>query len=99
EKEMPAAKERAEKAVSLDGSNPLARYIVAQVAMDAGDLKAAREAFEALRAAGNDSYGIRLALGQIAAKEDQVDPAVEHLNAAEALDHDQSEPYALPAQL
>ena len=51
------------KALALDARNLLARFLLAQVAMEARDLKAAKTEYEALLAAGADSYGIRLALG------------------------------------
>jgi tetratricopeptide (TPR) repeat protein len=99
DKAFPEAKQEAEKALGLDGKNLLARFILAQVAMEAKDLKAAKAEYDALLAAGADSYGIRLALGQIAAREDDVEGAMRHLNAAKALDPDRGEPYQLLAEL
>jgi len=94
-KDAAGAKAAAEKALSLDAKNALALYLLGQLALDARDFKAARPRFEALRAAGVDGYGIELALGEIAAADDDKDSAINHYQAAKPFDPDRGEPYTL----
>src|SRR5205085_11210311 len=77
----------------------LAVYRLGEIALAAPDLRAARPRFEALRAAGVDGYGIELALGQIAAADDDKDGAIRHYEAAKPFDPDRSEPYQLIAAI
>jgi tetratricopeptide (TPR) repeat protein len=97
--DLDAAKAQAAKALMLDAAEPLALSVQGQVAMKKEDFTAARTSFDALLAAGRDSYAARLALGQIAAAAGDVEAAMKHLDTAKALDPDRSEPYLLLSQL
>ena len=98
-RDYPSAKAAAEKALALDGKNALALYLLGEIALDAHDSKAARARFEALRANGVDGYGIELALGEIAAADDDKDSAIRHYDAAKPFDPDRAEPYQLLAAI
>lgn len=90
---------QARKALALDSKSALARYVLAQGLLATKDTAGAKTEFDALLAQGTDGYGIRMALGRMAAGADDVEGAVKHLNEAKKWDPDRSEPYALLMQL
>ncbi len=98
-KEMAPAKAQAEKALALDARQHLARFVLGQLALDMKDYPAAKQAFAALVAEGVESYTIRMALGQVAAAEGDLEGAQREFNAAKPLDPDRGEPHQLVAEL
>jgi cellulose synthase operon protein C len=77
----------------LDRTEPIAIYIEAEIALRHDDAPHARELFEALIAAGHDSYDIRTRLAEIAHTAGDIDGAIAQLCAAKRLDPERSYPY------
>lgn len=98
-KKPEAARDQAKKALALDGKNVVARYVLAQALLALEDVKGAKTEFEALLAGGTDGYGVRAALGRMAAMDGDVETAARHLNQAKKWDPDRVEPYAILLQL
>ncbi len=93
------AGEAAKAAVALDAKQPIARYVLAEIAVHAQQADRARELFEGLIADGHDSYDIRTKLAQLALDDRDVDEAKKQLCAAKKLDPERSYPYQALAEL
>lgn len=89
----------AQKALMVEETHPLARYVLAEAHLRNKDADAAVLEFDRLLTEGIDGYGIRFALGRIAASAGNVETAARHLNEAKKWDPDRIEPYALLMQL
>lgn len=89
----------AQKALALDPKNPIARYIVAEIAVHANDAKKARELYIGLMAEGHDSYDLRARLAQLAQDENNTAEVEKQLCAAKKLDPERSYPYQALAAL
>lgn len=89
----------AQLATSLDPKQPIARYILAEVAMHKGDAPKARQLYRALAADGFDSSDVRARLAQIAAAAGDDAEQEKQLCAAKKLDPERSYAYQELAQL
>ena len=89
----------ARQAVTLDGAQPIARYILAEIAVHNGDGAHALELYRGLIAAGHDSYDIRVRLAQLAQNTGDVAEAERQLTTAKKLDPERSYPYQALAEL
>jgi len=89
----------AQAALALDPKQPVARYILAEIAVHTGDAAKARELYTGLAADGHDSYDIRARLAQLAEDAGDVAEVVKQLCAAKKLDPERSYPYQALAQL
>lgn len=89
----------AEAALQLDAKQPIATFVLAEVAMRDGDAARARELFGRLVATGNDSYDVRTRLAQLAQADNDLDEAIGQLCAAKKLDPERSYPYQELAEL
>jgi Tfp pilus assembly protein PilF len=93
------ATQAANVALALDRNQPIARYILAEVAVHAQDSDKAKELFDGLIADGHDSYDIRTRLAQLALDARDVDEAKKQLCAAKKLDPERSYPYQALSEL
>jgi tetratricopeptide (TPR) repeat protein len=96
----------AEKAVTaaaaalvLDGKQPIARYIQAEIALHQADMVRAKALYQGLIADGHDNFDLRSRLAQIAQGEGKLDDVERQLCAAKKLDPERSFPYQELAQL
>ncbi|HTJ44866.1 MAG TPA: tetratricopeptide repeat protein [Kofleriaceae bacterium] len=83
----------AQAALDLDGKNPIARYVLAEVLVHAGDTTKAKALYEGLAADGHDSFDIRIRLAQLAQGENDMKTVEAQLCAAKGLDPESSYPY------
>jgi cellulose synthase operon protein C len=83
----------AESALALDPNNANARYVVAEVRLRTGDVKAAKQAYGEMVADGIDSFDIRSRLAQIAKDGGELAEMAKQLCAAKTLDPERSYPY------
>jgi cellulose synthase operon protein C len=88
----------AHAALALDAAQPIARYILAEIAMHEGDAARAKQLYAGLAADGHDSFDVRSRLAQIAEHDGQADEATAQLCAAKKLDPERSAPYHELAQ-
>jgi tetratricopeptide (TPR) repeat protein len=86
-------------ALALDGKQPIARYIRAEVVFHQGDLPKAKALYQGLAADGHDSFDLRSRLAQIARGEGKPDEVEQQLCAAKKLDPERSSPYQELAQI
>jgi cellulose synthase operon protein C len=86
-------------AVALDPKQPIARYILAEVALHGNDRPRARQLYEGLAADGHDSYDLRARLAQLARDDGKPAEAEAQLCAAKKLDPERSQPYQELAQM
>jgi tetratricopeptide (TPR) repeat protein len=86
-------------ALVLDGKQPIARYIQAEVVLHQGDVPRAKGLYQGLVADGHDSFDLRSRLAQIAQDEGKPDEVEQQLCAAKKLDPERSSPYQELAQL
>ncbi|HEY1811098.1 MAG TPA: tetratricopeptide repeat protein [Kofleriaceae bacterium] len=93
------ATQAANVALALDRNQPIARYILAEVAVHAQDSDKAKELFDGLIADGHDSYDIRTRLAQLALDARDIDEAKKQLCAAKKLDPERSYPYQALSEL
>src|SRR5262249_28099719 len=63
--EADKANAAAAHALELDAKNPIARYVLAEVAMHGGDAQKAKALYASLAADGHDSFDVRVRLAQI----------------------------------
>jgi predicted Zn-dependent protease len=84
---------------ALDPKQPIARYILAEVAMHKGDAPKARQLFRALAADGFDSSDVRARLAQIAAAAGDDAEQEKQLCASKKLDPERSYAYQELSQL
>jgi len=89
----------AHAAIALDPKQPIARYILAEIAVHNGDAKQARDLYAGLIADGHDSYDIRTRLAQIAQEAGDTAELEKQLCAAKKLDPERSYPYQALAEL
>jgi predicted Zn-dependent protease len=89
----------AQLAASLDPKQPIARYILAEVAMHKGEAPKARQLYRALAGDGFDSADIRARLAQLAAAGGDEAEQEKQLCAAKKLDPERSYAYQELAQL
>jgi len=89
----------AHAALALDGKQPIARYILAEIAVHVGDGKRATELYTGLAADGHDSYDLRVRLAQLAQEAGDAGEFEKQLCAAKKLDPEKSYPYQALAQL
>jgi tetratricopeptide (TPR) repeat protein len=89
----------AHAAVALDPKQPIARYILAEIAVHEGDGASAKALYSGLAADGHDSYDLRTRLAQIAQEEQDTAEVEKQLCAAKKLDPERSYPYQALAQM
>ena len=89
----------AQAALDLDGKQPIATYVLAEVMLRNGNGPRGRELFEQLIASGHDSFDIRSRLAQIAQAAEDPEGAIGQLCAAKKLDPERSYPYQELAEL
>ena len=89
----------AQLAVTLDPKQPVARYILAEIAVHVGDAKKARQLYAGLIADGHDSYDIRARLAQLAQEANDTQEFEKQLCAAKKLDPERSYPYQALSEL
>ncbi|MFT3693915.1 MAG: tetratricopeptide repeat protein [Kofleriaceae bacterium] len=87
----------AQAAITLDPKQPIARYILAEIAVHAGDAAKAKQLYVGLIADGHDSYDLRTRLAQLA--EADTAEVEKQLCAAKKLDPERSYPYQALAEL
>jgi cellulose synthase operon protein C len=85
-------------ALALDGKQPIARYIQAEVVLHQDDMPRAKALYQGLIADGHDSFDLRSRLAQIAQSEGKPDEVERELCAAKKLDPERSAPYQELAQ-
>ncbi|MBP6632262.1 MAG: tetratricopeptide repeat protein [Kofleriaceae bacterium] len=93
------AQAAAQKALGLDRKQPLARYLLAEIALRSGDARAAKAQFQALVGSGIDSFDVRVRLATIAGSEGADAEVEQQLCAAKKLDPERSYPYGELAEL
>jgi predicted Zn-dependent protease len=89
----------AQLAITLDPKQPIARYILAEIAVHVGDAKKAHDLYAGLIADGHDSYDIRARLAQLAQEANDTQELEKELCAAKKLDPERSYPYQALSQL
>jgi tetratricopeptide (TPR) repeat protein len=89
----------ADAATKLDPKHPLARYLLAEIALRTGDVPGARKMYEGLIASGHDNFDFRVRLATIAQSEGKADELEKQLCAAKKLDPERSYPYQELAEL
>ncbi|MDX2088370.1 MAG: tetratricopeptide repeat protein [Kofleriaceae bacterium] len=93
EREAEKAATAAEAALALDPKQPIARYILAEVAVHKQDAAKAKQLYAGLVADGHDSYDLRTRLAQLAEAERNAAEVEKQLCAAKKLDPERSYPY------
>ena len=89
----------AQAALALDPKQPIARYIMAEIAVHEHDLAKARQLFVGLASDGHDSYDIRTRLAEIAKDAGDMAGYEKQLCAAKKLDPERSYPFQALAEL
>ncbi|HEX5061102.1 MAG TPA: tetratricopeptide repeat protein [Kofleriaceae bacterium] len=89
----------ATKAIALDPKNPIARYILAEIAVHTGKAGDAKKMYTSLMVDGHDSYDLRARLAQLAQEEQDAAEVEKQLCAAKKLDPERSYPYQALAEL
>ncbi len=89
----------AQAALALDAKQPIARFILAEIAVHKNDAAKARQLYQGLAADGFDNADLRARLAQIAEDDGKSDEQEKHLCAAKKLDPERSFPYQELAQL
>ncbi len=90
---VPEARAAAESALSLEKHNPIALYILAELALRAKNIDKAKTYFTKLVQAGADSFDVRDRLSMIAMHAKNKEHFVGHLETAKTLDPERSYPY------
>jgi len=93
------AKVAAQAALALDGKQPIARFVLAEIAVHANDSAKAKQLYQGLAAGGFDNADLRARLAQIAENAGKLDELENQLCAAKKLDPERSFPYQELAQL
>ena len=83
----------AQKTLALEAKNPIARYVLAEIAVHTGDAAKAKQMYTSLMADGHDSYDLRARLAQLAQEEGDVAEVEKQLCAAKKLDPERAYPY------
>ena len=86
-------------ALALDAKQPIARFILAEIAVHKNDAAKARQMYTALASEGFDNADLRLRLAQLAETDGKLDELEKQLCAAKKLDPERSGPYQELAQL
>ena len=89
----------ASAAIALDPKQPIARYILAEIAVHTGDAAKAKQLYVGLMADGHDSYDLRTRLAQLAEAAGDSAEAEKQLCAAKKLDPERSYPYQALAEM
>lgn len=89
----------AQQALALDAKQPIARYILAEIAVHNGDAAKAKLLYTSLVADGHDSYDLRARLAQLAQEAGATADVEKQLCAAKKLDPERSYPYQALAEL
>lgn len=89
----------ARQALALDAKQPIARYILAEIAVHVGDAAQATKLYQGLIASGHDSYDLRVRLAQLAQNAGDATEAETQLGVAKKLDPERSYPYQALAAL
>ena len=89
----------AKKALELDGKNPIALYVRAELALRQRKVEDAKKLYEKMIKVGADGAEVRGRLGMIATHLKNKDEAETHLCAAKKLDPERSYPYQALAGL
>jgi tetratricopeptide (TPR) repeat protein len=97
--DLDTANAAAHAALALDPKQPIARYILAEIAVHVGDAKKAQQLYAGLIADGHDSYDIRARLAQLAQEANDTQEFETQLCAAKKLDPERSYPYQALSQL
>lgn len=87
------AEAAARQALQLDAKQPIARYILAEIAVHNGDAAQGVRLYRGLIATGHDSYDVRIRLAQLAQDAGEASEAEQQLCAAKKLDPERSYPY------
>ena len=87
------AAQQAQAALALDAKQPIARYILAEVALHKNDPDKAKSMIGNLIADGIDNYDLRTRLAQIAQSSKDTTEVEKQLCAAKKLDPERSYPY------
>ncbi|MEY4512941.1 MAG: hypothetical protein RLZZ450_5063 [Pseudomonadota bacterium] len=93
--EVDAARARASALLEQVPGQPLARFTLAHIALERGELREAKRELDLLLAAGNDGYQLRMLRARIAKASGETKAVVPELEAAIAIDGDRSEAYAM----
>lgn len=91
--DAPKAGTAARQALALDRAQPIARYILAEIAVHAGNATEAAALYRGLIASGHDSYDLRVRLAQLAHDAGDTAEAERQLCVAKKLDPERSYPY------
>lgn len=91
--EADKAQAAAQAALAIDPKQPIARYIVAEVALHKSDTAKAKALYVGLIADGHDSYDLRSRLAQLAQNDKDTAEVEKQLCAAKKLDPERSYPY------
>ncbi|HEY6880122.1 MAG TPA: tetratricopeptide repeat protein [Polyangiales bacterium] len=94
-----AAASRAEALLKEAPEQPIARFTLAHVALERGDLSTAARELDALFAAGHDGYQPRMLRARVAEALDDAPRALQELEAAIAIDPERTEAYELMARV
>ncbi|MBA3394922.1 MAG: tetratricopeptide repeat protein [Deltaproteobacteria bacterium] len=86
-------------ALTLDPKQPIARYILAEIAIHKGDAPGAKRLFAGLAADGHDNSDLRARLAQLAEGEKNVAEVEKQLCAAQKLDPERSFAYQQLSEL
>ncbi|MBK9034779.1 MAG: tetratricopeptide repeat protein [Myxococcales bacterium] len=93
------AETAATAALKLDKKQPIARYILAEIALRKGDEPGGKALIEGLIADGHDSYDLRIRLSELAVTDGDLAGAIAQLCAAKRLDPERSYPYMALAEI
>ena len=80
-------------ALALDPKQPIARYIMAEIALHKGEAPKAKLLYQQLAADGYDSSDLRARLAQLAQSDGNIDEMEKQLCAVKKLDPERSFPY------
>lgn len=97
--EAEKASTAANAALALDPKQPIARLILAEIAVHKNDAPKAKQLLTGLAADGHDNADIRARLAQLAETEGKTDEVEKHLCAAKKLDPERAFAYQELAQL
>ncbi len=89
--QMEQAQEAAGRAIAHDTNEPVARYVMAMIAMSQGDPDGAEQHLRAILAGGKDGYDIRVMLARVAATRQDQAGMRDELEAATRIDPERAE--------
>lgn len=85
------AERAARSAIAIQTKHPLGRFVLARMALGAGDARGAEEHLRALLSGGKDGYDVRLLLARVAAARDDRAGIRRELEAATRVDRERLE--------